>query len=125
MDKSLDLTCIACPLGCRIKLKVKGKKILNLEGNQCRRGEDYAQAEFTNPLRMLTTTVQIKGAHLPLLPIRTSTPLPKGMLDPALNLLAKKRVKAPVKMGDIIIKNILGSKVDIVATRDLRLKTQD
>ena len=76
MNKIREIICIVCPLGCRIKIRVKNKKIVSLEGNNCRRGRKYARQEFYNPQRVLTTTIKVKNSDLfPLLPVRTDKPI--------------------------------------------------
>jgi len=120
MDKQ-SLVCIVCPMGCRLDLikddtVEKGYKIL---GNACKRGEDYAVEEMTNPTRMIPTTVVIEGAFLKRLPVRTSGPVPKGLIMACMKEINKVSVQAPVKMGDVIIENILNTGVDIIATRSM------
>lgn len=114
-----EITCIVCPWGCQIKLKVKEGEIRNIEGNKCRRGIEYVRQEFYNPKRVLTTTVKLKGGRLLLLPVRTNKPIPKGMLRGCMQYLANIEVKAPVKLGEVIVPNILGTETNIISTRNL------
>ena len=118
-----ELICIGCPMGCRLVAVVEGDAVLEVKGNSCRKGADYAQNECTNPTRMLTTTVIISGAMYPLLSVRTTTPVPKTMLKECVDYLRGVRVEAPVKAGQILVKNILDTKADIIATKDLERVT--
>jgi len=114
-----EITCIVCPWGCQVKLKVKEGEIRNIEGNKCCRGIGYARQEFYNPKRVLTTTVKLKGGRLPLLPVRTNKPIPKGTPRRCMQYLANIEVKAPVKLGEVIVLNILGTEANIISTRNL------
>ena len=72
------LTCVVCPLGCAITAEVEGDNILNISGATCKRGKAYAKTELTDPRRMLTTTMRVKGAGL--VPVKSSEALPKALL---------------------------------------------
>lgn len=117
-----EITCIVCPLGCRIRVEMEGGEIKNIKGYSCPKGLEYARNEVTMPKRMVTTSVRAKGGHLPLLSVRTKEPVPKEKIHEIMLELAKIEVKAPVKIGDVVVKNILGTGVDIVATRNLYKK---
>ena len=110
--------CIVCPTGCEIHVKnVNGELIV--EGHTCKRGEEYAKNEFIAPKRILTSTIRVKNGLLPLIPIRTSQPILKEKLNEVLKEIAVKIVEAPIKMGDVLIGNVLNLGVDIIASRDL------
>ena len=110
--------CIVCPTGCEIHVKnVNGELIV--EGHTCKRGEEYAKNEFIAPKRILTSTMRVKNGLLPLIPIRTSEPVLKEKLNEILKEIAIKTVEAPIKMGDILIENVLDLGVNIIASRDL------
>jgi CxxC motif-containing protein len=108
------LTCIVCPLGCQITAEVDGDKVSKISGATCRRGEAYAQAELTDPRRTLTTTMRVDGAGL--VPVKSSTALPKALLRQSMDIINAAKAKAPVEPGDVLIRDILGTGVDIVAT---------
>ena len=113
------LNCIICPLGCRLRAEMKDGKILSVSGNTCPRGETYARNELTDPRRVLTSTVKIKNASLPLLPVVSDGSLPKGkILDCAL-FLRSVEVSAPVRAGQVILPDILGLGINIVASRSM------
>lgn len=119
MNKS-SLVCIVCPLGCQLDVTQhdEGGEI-QVEGYGCRRGKDYAVEEITNPTRMVTSTVIIKNSSLARLPVKTARPIPKKLIFSCMEELNKVEVNAPVKVGDVIVQNLLGSGVDIVATRSV------
>ncbi len=112
------IRCIVCPTGCQIQAISKGPDII-FEGYACKRGLEYAEQEFYEPKRILTTTIRVENGFLPLIPVRTDKPILKDRLRDALNEIAKTVVKPPVKMGDILIENILKLDSNIIASRDL------
>jgi CxxC motif-containing protein len=113
------ITCIICPVGCRARVTIGNGKISKIEGLECPRGEEYVRRELEAPLRDFFTTVRIKGAVIPVLPVRSTHPIPKDKIMDYVLELANIVVDAPVQAGKIIVKNPLGLEVDIVATRDL------
>ena len=110
-----ELTCIICPRGCHLVVDDE----LNVTGNTCPRGAVYAKNELTHPTRTLTSTVRIESSIESMLPVKSDNPLPKEKIFDAMELINKTTVKAPIKIGDIIIKNIFGLEVNIVATKDI------
>jgi len=122
MKKHHELVCIVCPMGCRLTLTkdINAPKGYIIEGNVCKRGVDYAIKEMTNPTRMLPTTVKIKDGFLSRLPVRTTEAIPKELIFKAMDEINIVEIEAPVKCGDIIIHNILGTGVDIIATRSMK-----
>jgi CxxC motif-containing protein len=117
-DLLREITCIVCPLGCKLTIERRGDGF-HVSGNQCKRGEDYAIKEVTEPTRMLTSTVSIRHAIHRRLPVHSSAPLPKELLFPAMALIRKTQIDAPVRCGQPVIGNILGTGVDICASRDM------
>lgn len=116
-----NMICIVCPLGCKLKVSqdYTSQTGYAVEGNKCFRGGDYAVKEMTNPTRALTTTVIISDAPIKRLPVRTSGAIPKQLLKQAMELINKVEVKAPIKAGQVVIKNILDTGVDIIASRSM------
>lgn len=110
-----ELTCIICPRGCHLVVDDE----LNVTGNTCPRGAVYAKNELTHPTRTLTSTVRIESSIESMLPVKSDNPLPKEKIFDAMELINKTTVKAPIKIGDIVIKNIFGLEVNIVATKDI------
>ena len=113
------LTCITCPMGCELTAELNGGVVTAVTGNTCPRGAVYAKEELTEPKRMLTSTVRIDGGCLPLLPVVSAQALPKQQVLACADLLRQVVVKAPVQAGDVVIDNILGLGVAIVASRDM------
>ena len=115
------MICIVCPLGCKLTITqgAVNKEGYEISGNKCSRGLDYAVEEMTNPTRVLTTTVKINNAHLDRLPIRTKGSIPKSHIFKIMKVINKVEVTAPVTMGQVIIKNILGTGVDVIASRSM------
>ena len=110
-----EFICIVCPRGCHLKVDDN----MNVTGNTCPRGKVYALNEITNPTRMITSTVAIESTELKRLPVMTSNPIPKGKIFEVMAEINKVRIKAPVKINDVIIKNVLGLDSDIIATRNI------
>ncbi len=110
-----ELTCIICPRGCHLVVDDN----LNVTGNTCPRGAVYAKNELTHPTRTLTSTVRIVSEIEDMLPVKSSAPLPKEKIFDAMELVNKTCVKAPIKIGDVVIKNIFGLDVNIIATKDI------
>lgn len=118
MSETRILTCIGCPMGCRLTVTMKGKSVAAVTGNTCRRGEDYARREVTAPARVLTTTVPVAGGVRPRVPVKTAGEVPKAMVLACARALAGVEVAAPVRAGDIVCRDILGTGVDVIAVRD-------
>ncbi|WP_282580181.1 DUF1667 domain-containing protein [Natroniella sulfidigena] len=116
------ITCISCPVGCDVEFEVVEDEIKSIEGNRCPKGKKYVRNEYFNPTRVLPTTVRVTGGVLPLVPVKTEEAIPKELLEVAMKELAKVELQAPVKLGDVVIENILDTEVNVVATRDLAKK---
>ena len=115
-----DLICVSCPIGCSLKVELdEVGKVLSVSGNTCKRGEQYAVSECTNPVRVLTSTMRVKGGALPVVPVKTSVPIPKGKMFDCMEVINNEVVDAPVKMGDVLICNICDTGADIVATNEV------
>jgi len=112
-----ELICISCPMGCHLKVNTETKEVT---GNTCKRGEVYGINEVTNPVRVITTTVRVKNGELPVIPVKTKSPIPKELNFKAMKILNSIEVEAPIKMGYIIVEDILGTGVDVVAARNLK-----
>lgn len=112
-----ELICIVCPKGCH--LKVDEENGYQVTGNSCPRGADYGKKELTNPTRVITSTVKIIGGAHRRLPVKTDKDISKALIFKAVRLLDDVEVVSPVKTGDIVLKDILGTDVNFVATRDM------
>ena len=111
-----NLICVSCPLGCPIEVEIENGEVVAVTGNTCKRGDAYARAEITNPVRSLTTSVKVENGIHPVVPVKSSGPVPKDKMFECMNIVNSVTVKAPVKIGDVVIENILDLGVDIVAT---------
>jgi CxxC motif-containing protein len=114
-----EFICIVCPKGCALKVTAVSEsdvKTSDVTGHQCKRGASYAVNECINPVRMLTTTVRVTGSRQQLAPVKSSSPLPKALLHECMAAVNDCTAKTPLKVGDIIIKNILGTGIDIIST---------
>ena len=113
-----DLVCILCPMGCR--LKISGTiDDLNVSGNICKKGSAYAHDEITNPVRTICTTVRIKGGIHRVIPVKTDKAIPDKYKLDVVKAVNSIELTSPVKMGDIIISDLFGTGVNIVAERDM------
>jgi CxxC motif-containing protein len=122
LKKKHHFTCIGCPVGCEITLTADDGAIVEVVGGECKLGVEYAKKEFTNPERILTTTVRVEGGVLPVLPVRTEKPIPKKLIKDCLRKLAEVVVKAPIKCGQVIYANIMDTGVNVIASRELPAK---
>ena len=112
-----ELICICCPKGCHLKVNIDENKV---SGNSCKRGAEYGLNEVTNPVRVITTTVKVEDGVLPVVPVKTKEPIPKGLNFQCMKEINKiETLKKYFQDTDIIIKNVLGTGVDIVACRDV------
>ncbi len=116
-----EMICILCPLGCKMQVKEKPDQPgeLSVRGQQCKLGVDYAYDEYANPTRTVTSTVAIHNAPLPRVPVKTSKPIPKDLVFPALEEISRVEIEGPVEIGAVVIKDILGTGSDIITTRSL------
>ena len=110
-----DLICIVCPKGCH--LKVDEENGYKVTGNGCPRGAVYGEKELVNPTRVITSTVRVEAETARRVPVKTNWDIPKGKIYDIMDELTKVTAKAPVNVGDVVIKDVLGLGVDIVATK--------
>ncbi|XMB86650.1 DUF1667 domain-containing protein [Mycoplasmatota bacterium WC44] len=113
-----EMVCIVCPVSCHLEVTKVGDDFI-VEGNQCKRGPIYAEKELTNPTRVVTSTVRIEKGLYNRLPVSTNGEIPKGMIFDVMSEINKVVLKVPINCGDIIIKNVLETGVDIVASRSM------
>lgn len=107
-------------MGCTLRARVEGGEVIEVSGQSCKRGLAFAREEILAPHRTLTTTVQVRGGVLPLLPVRSRAPLPQALLLPAADVLRHIVLQAPVQMHQVIVPDILGSGIDIIAGRKIK-----
>lgn len=123
--EKVPLTCIICPMGCSMEVEVETnasgqKKVLSVKDNGCKRGEQYAAKELQNPTRTLTTTIKVEGGELPLVPVKTAGEVPKASLLQCMEVVRRASCKAPVKRGDVLIYDLLGTGVNVFACADIK-----
>lgn len=115
------MICIVCPLGCELEVEVDSEsgEVIEIKGSRCAKGREYAIREITDPRRILMTIVKVRGGHLPVVSVKTAQPIPKDMMLGAVRAISRMVVEAPVKIGDIIVGNLLGTGISVVATNNV------
>lgn len=111
--------CVVCPIGCEIDVVHDGSKIISMEGDKCQKSAEFVTQELIEPMRILTTTVRIKGARLPVIPVRTDRPVPKRLFPRIMKQLRRIELQAPVSMLDVVAADILHTGANIIATRTM------
>ena len=122
--ETIPLTCIICPMGCSMEVEVEtdadgNKKVLSVKDNGCKRGEQYAAKELQNPTRTLTSTIKVNDGVLPVVPVKTAGEVPKNMLLQCMEVVRRASCKAPVKRGDILLYDLLGTGINVIACSDV------
>jgi len=112
------ITCINCPVGCRMQVTLEDGAVKSVTGHMCKRGLTYADQEAINPLRMVTAVVRVKGSPMPL-SVKTKTPIPKAKIFDCMKEIESLKVAKPVKMGQVLISDVCGSGVPVVATKEM------
>jgi CxxC motif-containing protein len=118
MSNLQKLICITCPKGCVTKVWKENGEI-KIEGKICKKGTNYIKQEYIEPKRILTSTVVVECSTAKRLPVRTREAIPKKKIFAAMNQLSEIRIKPPVKIGDVIIANLLNTGIDVIASDDL------
>ncbi len=114
-----ELTCIGCPMGCPLTVELNQKEVVSVTGNTCKRGEVYAKKEVTNPTRIVTSSVMVEGGNLAAVSVKTKEDIPKEKIFDCMKALKGVKVQAPVHIGDVIVKNVADTGVDMVATKNI------
>lgn len=112
-------TCVICPLGCEIDVELQNGNVVSMEGSKCEKGKEFVLQELEEAMRILTTTIPVKGAKWAMVPVRTDKPIPKRLLSKVIEQLADIELQAPVKMYHVIVKDVAGTDANIVATRNM------
>ncbi len=113
-----ELICIGCPLGCPLTVRMEGEEI-QVSGNTCRRGEDYAKKEVLHPARTVTSSVRVTDGVLEMVSVKTKTDIPKDKIFAVMEAIHRTKAKAPVHIGDVLIADCAGTGVPVVATKDV------
>ena len=114
-----ELTCIGCPMGCQITVELEHGEILSVKGNTCAIGDKYARNEVLHPERTVTSTVVVNGGDKPRVSVKTAGNIPKDRIFDCMKEIDAVRVQAPVRIGDVMIENVVDSGVNVVATRNI------
>ncbi len=110
-----EFTCIICPRGCHLVVDDE----MNVTGNFCIRGKQYAVSELTNPVRTITSSVRVNNREDLLVSVKTSGSIPKGKIFEVMEKINTLSVSAPTKIGQVVCANILGLGVDIIITKNI------
>ena len=113
----MEITCINCPVGCRLSVELENGQVVSVTGNTCPRGTAYAEAELTHPTRTLTSTVRMSN-RTALLPVKTNRPISKEKMMEVMAMLRDVRATAPVHIGDVVLASVLG-EADVIAAADV------
>ncbi len=117
-----SLTCIGCPLGCSIEVEMENGEVISVTGNTCKRGDVYARKEVTHPTRIVTSTIRVDGGEIAMVSCKTKEDIPKEKIMDIMDEINQARVKAPVGIGDVLITNVAGTGVDVIATKEITAK---
>ncbi len=119
MAETKRIICTSCPVGCELTVTFDEENIIEVDGNTCKLGLDYAEQEIFDPRRMVASTVKVKNGYHPLVPVYTEKPVPKPKIFDVLVEIRKVEVEAPVKINDVIIEDVVGTGINVIASRDL------
>ncbi len=114
----MEITCINCPVGCRLSVELKDGQVVSVTGNSCKRGEIYARQECVNPMRMVTAVIPVEGSAQPL-SVKTRTPIPKNRIADCMAVLSGVKLKAPIAAGTTVVPDVCGTGVDVIATKSV------
>jgi CxxC motif-containing protein len=113
------VTCTICPNGCEIEVNYTTREDAALTGHRCKRGITYAIDECFEPKRTFTSSVKISGTDRRVLPVRTIGPIPKDMIMTAAEAVSDMALTVPVKCGEVLAENFLGTDVKLVSAMTL------
>lgn len=116
MEKK-EFICIGCPLGCAVTAETEGREIKSITGNTCPRGADYVTKELTDPRRIVTSLVRVTGGELPVVSVKTAADIPKDRISQCIRELKALQLQAPVRMGQVVLEDVCGTGIRVVATR--------
>jgi CxxC motif-containing protein len=119
MIETSEIICVTCPKGCTLRVKHEGKDVIEVLGQGCKRGKEYAICELKDPRRMVASTVRVKDGLHPLVPVYTRKAFPKPLIPQLARELRKVEVPAPVQISQVVLENALGTGIDVVASRDM------
>lgn len=114
-----ELICIGCPMGCPLTVELEGSEVKSVTGHTCKRGDVYARKEVTNPTRIVTSTVKVEGGKADMVSVKTREDIPKGRIFDCVRALKGVTIQAPVHIGDVVVPDVAGTGVDMVATKQV------
>lgn len=118
-DELKTFTCVCCPKGCLLEVSFDDKgEIIDVSGYSCATGKAYAVEEATDPRRMLSSVVYAKGCLEPL-SVKTSSAVPKALIADVAQAIRELQISAPVKQGDVLIEDVCGTGISVLATKSL------
>ncbi len=123
--ETLQFNCTTCPSECLLTVKVERDandtvvEVRSVTGNNCPRGDKFAHQELTCPMRVLTTTVVVSGGDETLLPVRTAEAIPLALHAQAMNLIRGLVVNAPIRTGNVVLEDLLGTSINLIASMDI------
>ena len=120
--KNKKFICMVCPAGCEVVVEYDPGGIKKITGNLCENGEEYVFEEIYEPKRVLTTTVKVRNGEIPLVSVKTSKPIPKEVMFDVMKEISGVEIEAPVRIGGVIMENILDTWADIVATKNVEIR---
>lgn len=114
-----ELTCIGCPMGCQLTVSMENGEVTEVTGNTCPKGDIYARKEVVNPTRIVTSTVKITGGDKERVSCKTANDIPKNKIFDVMKDIDSAEVCAPAHIGDVLIRDVAGTGVDVIATRNV------
>jgi CxxC motif-containing protein len=117
----MEITCINCPVGCRLNVALEDGQVVSVTGNACKRGDTYARQECVDPQRMVTAVVPVAGSAVPL-SVKTRTPIPKKRIHACMKALSEVSLTAPIAAGSVVIADVCGTGVDVIATKSVSVR---
>ncbi len=118
MDRR-ELTCIGCPMGCALSVLIENGAVVEVSGNTCKKGDEYARAEVTAPVRTVTGSVPVEGLEHVQVSVKTSRDIPKDRIFDVMEVLRSVKAACPVNIGDVLVRDVCGTGADIVATKKI------
>ena len=118
-EKKFPMTCIICPMGCTMEVTTEGegsaRRVISVTDNGCKRGPEYVEKELLNPTRTLTTTITVQNGDLSVAPVKTAGEVPKNMLLQCMEVIRRATAQAPIKTGEVLLHDILGTGANVVS----------
>ena len=111
-----QITCISCPVGCRMTVTLEKGEVTMVENNACKRGDTYARQECVAPMRMITAVAPVEGSQMPV-SVKTMSPIPKDKISQCMQEILSAKHHMPILPGDVLIENVADTGVSVVATK--------